>query len=228
MKTLALCLPRYGSLEPEHAECLDALLVATESGPYRLGMAVGTGPNIDIVRAQIAYHAAQVDLWLWLDSDMVFDSAEVLRMVAEADERQAVVGGLYVAKTPGGALQASVPGEQVECFGTGSVVPAKAFGFGCVAMPARLYPLIAARLGVKPTELEPGVEVLPLFRPVVDAEGYHSDDYSFCLRARAAKVPLYVDTRPRLGHVGRYTYYLDDLGAPERVASLTLKLGDRK
>jgi hypothetical protein len=226
VKTLALCLPRYGVPEPEHAECLDALLVATESGPYRLGMAVGSGPNIDIVRAQIASQAAPAELWLWLDSDMVFDPAEVLRMIQEADQRQAIVGGLYVAKQPGGSLQASVPGEQVECFERGGVFPAKAFGFGCVAMPSRLYTRIAEELGVRPVDVR-GERVLPLFQPIVDDAGYRSDDYSFCLRARRAGVSLFVDTRPRLGHVGRQTFYLDDAPPRERATSLTLKLGDR-
>lgn len=226
MRTLALCLPRYGAPEPEHLECLDALLITTEAGPYRLGMAIGSGPNIDIVRAQIANQAASADLWLWLDADMVFDPVEVLRMVIEADERQAIVGGLYTSKRPGGSLQASPVGAELVCFEGGGLVPAKAFGFGCVAMPSRLYTRIAKALEVRGVDVR-GEQLLPLFQPLVSDGAYHSDDYSFCMRARRAGVSLYVDTRPRLGHVGRCTYYVDDPPPVERPRSLTLNLGDR-
>lgn len=225
MKTLALCLPRYGAPEPEHAECLDAFIEAAQYR-YRVAKAPGTGPNIDIVRAQIASQAAQADVWLWLDADMVFDAAEVLTMVVASVELGAIVGGLYISKRAGGSLQASPVGDELTCFAGGGLAPAKAFGFGCVAMPSRLYTRIAEELGVRPVDVR-GEQVIPLFQPIVSDGVYHSDDYSFCMRARRAGVSLYVDTRPRLGHVGRHTYFLDDRGAAERVESLTLKLGDQ-
>jgi hypothetical protein len=226
VKTLALCLPRYGAPEPEHQACLEALLVTLE-GRYRAGIAEATGPNVDIVRARIAALAAPMELWLWLDADMVFDAEEVLRMVDEADQRDAVVGGLYTSKSRDGSVQGRPEASELACFDGGGVVPARAVGFGCVAMPGRLYGRIAEHLGVRPVAGVGTEAVLPLFQPIVDDAGYHSDDYSFCIRARAAGVPVLIDTRPRLGHVGRYTYYLDDPTPREHAASLTLRLGDR-
>jgi hypothetical protein len=55
---------------------------------------------------------------------------------------------------------------------------------------------------------------------------YLGEDYAFCERARQAGIPIIVDTRIRLFHLGDYPFGWEEIAGrkTERVAGLTIDL----
>ena len=174
-----------------------------------LGLKRPEGTEIAVSSSSLVYdarnHLAQkavrgsFDRILWLDSDMRFDNDLLERLSADLDEGRDFVCGLYFTrKAPIQPVIYSVLGEMDN--GRGEKVPTavsykdyprdsifeiSAAGFGTVMMTVDLIKRLTT------------ADRLP-FSPIL---GY-SEDLSFCMRATAAGVKMYCDSRIRADHIG--------------------------
>ena len=210
MKTALIITPHYGPIDTEHDQCVRRTMKANGFQLLRAG-----GSAIDQVRTSMACLALEnsdADVFLWIDSDIVFDPSDAASIVEQARDLKLVCGA-YSEKKPGGAMcfQASDATPKTLHFSKelGSTVGIYGAGFGFVATHRCVFErlreiLPAATLGCG------GQNTAPYFMPLIRNGGYAGEDFSFFIRARDAGFPLYLDTRVRLGHKGAYTYRIED------------------
>lgn len=174
-----------------------------------LGLKRPEGTEIAVSSSSLVYdarnHLAQkavkgnFDRVLWLDSDMRFNPDLLERLSADLDEGRDFVCGLYFTrKAPIQPVVYSAVGEMDN--GAGVKVPTAvsykdyprdsifeiaAAGFGAVLMSVDLIKRLTTE------------DKLP-FSPIL---GY-SEDLSFCMRATAAGVKMYCDSRIKPDHIG--------------------------
>ena len=140
------------------------------------------------------------DRILWLDSDMEFEP-EILRILSnDLDNGFDIVSGLYFKR-----VQPHQPTIFKKCdierlegnklnpvnefyldYPQNSIFEIAACGFGCVMMNVAAVASVIDAYGRF------------LFAPV----GGFGEDLSFCMRARAAGLQIWCDSRVKLGHVG--------------------------
>jgi hypothetical protein len=220
--TVAVCRPTFGAPFRRHLKCLRDLFRAH---PEWLDIESG-GPCVDVVRNVLAEHALArgADTLVWLDADMTFTVTTVDALVAECRARQAIVGCLYAEKRSAALPQVSLlePRAAIRCFAGGEVLKVEAIGFGVVAHPASILEAVAKTLRAQ--VVGPGQTARPFFTGDPSAPQMHSDDYSFCRRARLAGFSVYADARHRVGHLGEYEYHLEDCAPRPRYETLELAL----
>lgn len=159
-------------------------------------IAFQVGSLIYDARNRLAMAAVQMeaDIVLWLDSDMVFNSDTLDRLLETYKQHEGdIVSGLYCKRVPpytpvlyevfdideGGArymIQGDIPKETFEVQGC---------GFGCVLTPVKVLKDVMETYG-------------PPFYPL----GGHGEDLSFCWRARQLGYKIFCDPSVSLGHVG--------------------------
>lgn len=225
---VAVCLPSHGGAYKGHEQCLRRLRTAE---PDWVFLELPGAPCVDIARAILSEQALEVgaDVLLWIDGDMTFSVMTAQTVVGEAVDRGAVVGCLYAGKSLGSDPQCVFLGDEhkpIHCFADGSVIPVHSIGFGLVAFPAPMLETIASTLGLRPQQIgEKRYRPWYTNDPAWDA--MHSDDYSFCKRARAAGFQVFADTRQRVGHIGLHEYHLEDMAGRPLKKSLTLAQEER-
>lgn len=219
----------------------DGIDQACERGLYELArrgypLAILRGvTSIDQIRCQMATDALErgFEELFWIDDDIVFDPDDVDRLrVASYEMELSILGGVYPKK---GEPQLTTRWKD----GTNSVVLGKGGGIlevkytstGFLLTHASVYSRMLAQGVVGgPCVGQFGRRMIPYFQPmIVSQDGldwYLAEDWSFCHRSAQAGVAIWVDTRPRLLHVGRYAYSWDDLGARERAASVIVQIAE--
>ena len=169
--------------------------------PEGTEIAVSSSSLIYDARNHLAQKAVNgnFDRILWLDSDMRFDADLLTRLSADLDEGRDFVSGLYFTrKAPIQPVIYNAVGEMDNGLGAmlptavsykdyprNSIFEIAAAGFGAVMMTVDLIKRLTAK-GRLP------------FSPIL---GY-SEDLSFCLRATAAGVKMYCDSRINPDHIG--------------------------
>lgn len=155
---------------------------------------------------------------LWIDSDIVFDANDVDKLRAHDAP---IVGGVYAVK--GNRRLALVPLSKGEIVlgESGGLLEVRYLGTGFMLTRRTVYDTIRRHHDLPSCSGNP--PVVPYFRSVLTEDpalgpGVHylGEDYSFCQRARAAGLGVWVDTSIRLGHIGPYVYHWEDAGAPPR------------
>jgi hypothetical protein len=221
---VALCLPSHGPPFRKHLRSVDALLRAEPSW-FRLEH---SGPNCDLVRSILAMAAIadKADVIVMADADMTFSVDAAQTIVREADARQALVGCLYLGKKRGGEPQVSLlPGtKELRCYEGGSVFEVNAIGFGLVAFPVSMLTAMVERLGMVAQRVGERL-YFPWWSNDCSHNLMHSDDYSFCRRARLSGFRNFADSRHRVGHLGEHEYFLED-AAPRELALDFLMRGE--
>ena len=144
------------------------------------------------------------DSLLWVDSDMDLPMNTIQQLSADIDAGCAIVSGLCFKRKPP-YTPCIYKQCEIQQIGDGKVVPlatiyedypkhdlfeVEAHGGACVMMTMEAVERITKAYGPYP------------YIPV----GGFGEDLSFCMRARAAGIKLYCDSRIRPGHVGLYTY----------------------
>lgn len=169
--------------------------------------------------------------WLWfVDTDQTFEPNVLERMLAVADAKTRPILGALVFSFSRGDAQEIVPtlwtirDEQIarimQIPGEG-LLPVAATGTGCVLIHRRALEAVRD-LQVPGRTHAYGDTSWPWFQysDWVNADGkpdVMGEDLTFFLRAAAAGIPTYVDTRIEVGHVkrreiGRTEYELQPLG----------------
>jgi len=217
-------VPAGGAIDPG---CDDALRELERRGHpvwrYRGYSAV------DAVRNQLASDAlaAGFDELMWIDSDVVFDPADVARLRAH---ELPFTCGLYPKKGPRQFACEFLPGTPAVRFGVnGGLVEVRYCGFGFTHVRRAVFEAVRTRLGLPIANQRFGSLRVPYFEPMTVPEPGGrwslSEDYAFCERAWQVGFTPVADTRIRLWHVGTYRYGWEDAGSTkERFADYTFHL----
>lgn len=211
----------------ETEECLDA----TE----KLGIQIARLPGqsaIEFSRSEMASIALMqgYESILFVDSDMVFNPPDVKYIF---DRPEPVVAGLYSQKRyehMNAILDGSV--EDIKIGLGGEDYPAMCVGAGFLRIKAdALRTLIDVHS--LPLCTSHGGAVWPFFQSFNVCDNgvwsYLGEDYAFCRRCTDAGIPVIVDGRIRLYHVGPFLWGLEHAGTkkPGYAAALTLRHGNK-
>jgi hypothetical protein len=225
-------VPHYSAVDDDCDKGLRAL--------DKLGVTVrrASFSAIDLLRSVMLSHALRdgFDRFLFIDSDIGFDSADAIRLMNRAEP---VVAGVYMKKKERDFSGVFARGIDRVVFGP--------------AAPA-LYPMLYASAGflrIKAEVLHRMIEELklpechfgsvkgiyPFFLPLCVPDGrggtrYLTEDYSFSHRLHQLGVTPMADTSIRLFHYGKYGYNYTDLSPQQKFTNYTLQIsfpegGDR-
>lgn len=136
----------------------------------------------------------EVDYVLWLDSDMIFPS-DVLKKLLEDRNKGDIITGIYYRRVAPfkPVLYSKLSIDDKGCQWEGiEEYPDECFevegcGFGCVLTPTSVFLDVMAKFG-------------DMFAPINGV----GEDLSFCWRARECGYKIVADPCIQLGHVGHY------------------------
>lgn len=141
---------------------------------------------------------------LWIDADIEFSVEDVGKLWALHQSGADVAVAAYSMKLPEKPLSAWKDGKLVkieEC-------PSEPFevdyaGTGFMLISRRVYEKLA-----KDAETYEGPDgrVSAFYMTPIHNDGFESEDYHFCRKAREAGFKIMMDPSIRLGHVGQYRY----------------------
>ena len=159
-------------------------------------LAMKSGSLIYTSRNSLAMMAIQMDadFVFWLDSDMVFKSDTLVRMMDTLKKNDLdILTGLYFRRVPPYSPvlfdKLEQNGEITE-FSEFNKIPDELFevggcGFGCVLMKTDVFFDVQSKFG-------------NMFAPM----GNNGEDVAFCIRARECGYKIYCDPSIVCGHVG--------------------------
>jgi hypothetical protein len=188
---------------------------------------------VDRARSQCATEFlldSDADVLLQIDSDIVFDPADAVR-IAEAAVTHDVVGGVYVTRGKGKDCYPTslvANGTRVEYGNDPTPVPALYVAGGFTAIHRRVYARLKDDLPLLNAK-EPNGRFYPFFLPAwCDGEDgapiYLSEDWAVCHRAREAGFGVWIDPSVRLLHLGQQPYRLEDMLQPEPIPTQWMAL----
>jgi GT2 family glycosyltransferase len=173
------------------------------ANPCRI--AIESGPRVAAARNQVVRTFLESDVeWLWmLDADMCFRPAVLDQLLEAADPTERpIVGGLYfhggrtdvwpslyLIRDP--ATHDGEPLHILREYPDNALVKVDGTGGGCLLMHREALVAIGERFG----------EPSPWFMETVHAGREFGEDITFCLRANALGIPVYVHTGVEVGHV---------------------------
>ena len=171
---------------------------------------------IDLGRSILASQALAdgFDEILWIDSDIVFDPADVEKL---RRRELGYVCGLYPKKRAKGFACQFLPGTTAVPFGkAGGLHEVRYAGLGFTLTRRAVYDAIRTKFQLPECNRRFGTPFHPYFQPMTIPDGdghwYLTEDYSFGERARQAGISLFADTTIRLLHIGTHAYSWDDVG----------------
>lgn len=226
-RRIAIC-PYHSFIEP----ACERGLAGLEGRGWTVWRRPGSAA-IDRERSRLATAALDegYDALLWVDSDQDFEPE-----AADALDAQGVPFLSALIARRGVRDFACVFADATERIGVGaagSVVPVRYVGAGFALVRRAAFDAVQAHFAL-PRILDPAGAIVPFYLPMVTEVapgtlGYLGEDFAFCERLRRARVPVLVDTRLRIGHIGRYTYQWEDvLEAPVRVDAAELAIDVKK
>ncbi len=200
MKLLFAC-PSYGPIDPEacasqraaimHAATVGGVTWVGDLGPDRIGFA----PSRNLVVKSALDGTTEADAIFWADSDVLFHAvdadghpagpADAITKLVHA-QRDFITGVLCQRQPPYFPMIAHLNAEKgsfdwVVGMPANVIAPMDGCGFGCCLTSLRL--------------------LRALDEPWFAFEKY-SEDFDFCLKAKAKGVQLYADTGVRCTHLG--------------------------
>ena len=203
MRKILIAVPCMDMLPAQFAHSL-ATLTSYGIEDTAISVWFNLGSLIYTSRDQIAKKALldEADLIMWFDSDMVFNSDTLIRMLKLIDEGNDMVTGIYYRRTPPFspvAFKTMDLNEDGTAFDWTEFdeIPSEPFevgacGFGCVLMKTEIFVSVFAKFG-------------QMFTPIANC----GEDIAFCWRARQCGYKIIADPSIGLGHVG-YTIITKD------------------
>ena len=190
--------------------------------------------NIDRARSKVASWFLQEpeetagNILCMVDADNAWRPGDLAMIARQAEEHQAVVGGIYPKRAfgAGPALRVADGAAGRWRIGEEKLMPVEYVGTGFIAIPRSILQRVAATL---PTVVG-GFQ--PFFMPFVITENgateYPTDDWAFLARVRAVGGKVFASTYPRLTHEGSYTYRMVDSEiTPPQDKDIALDIGKR-
>lgn len=196
MRKIMIAVPCMDSLPAQFAHSL-ATLTSYGIEDTKISVRFNLGSLVYTSRNEIAKQALleEADLVMWFDSDMVFSSDVLIRLLKHIDEGSDMVTGIYYRRTP--PFSPTIfktmdidEAKQESVFTEFDEIPEELFevaacGFGCVLMRAEMFVSVFGKFG-------------NMFSPI----GNVGEDISFCWRARQCGYKIMCDPTIPLGHVG--------------------------
>jgi hypothetical protein len=227
MSKLAVLTPYRSLLDPAHEACRRKLY------EHRVPHVYVEAPHcVDMARSYLVENAidkTEAEVFLWIDSDIIFDVNEAVAMCDHliASDYD-ILGAAYSTRMPGGKIVGNFKEEvkTVEFFRDG-LYPADMVGTGFTAMRRSAFQKVSDFYDMKkvPCRMFLGATIRPFFAHIIDETGYWPEDFSFCKRAVAAGCKIGIDAMPRIYHSGNYWYGLEDIANPvERFRELTVNV----
>ncbi len=197
-----LLLPSYGGMFDQH--CLSLANANCEARHV-------FGAPIDQARCYLieeALSGTDKDVFVFVDADISFTQQDLLQLVDDCTRTQAIVSGIYVAKNGNNKIIATTEsGIQTER--EDGLLQAKMVGMGFCAIHRNALRDIAMHMErVDLPRINSVMNLFPYFMPLIDNGIYLGEDYSFCVRARIAKVPIFLNSTILVTHWGVQGYKL--------------------
>lgn len=223
LRSVAL-VPYYGAGAHLHYESLRLQL------PPGTPVAQHGRNTVDAARSillDLGLSQTSAEVAVFIDSDVSFTRADYDLIVDGAIETEGIVGAPYLTKFLDGRQKSTATpalGElsRIDFYGAGQRYPALHLGMGFTAIHRSVLDRVASYHQMERClfgEAQARGGAYPLFLPMVRDGQYQHEDYAFCIRAREAGVPIFVDTRPTgLRHHGEHGYRLEDIGYVSRHA----------
>jgi len=209
-KTVVL-VPYGKSREHLHGDCIDLVR-------HGLGipvLEVRGGSQIDMIRSQLACAALDLgaDVALFIDSDILFDPADIAVISNSARNVQGVVGAPYSERRMGSGLVGCFePSVDEVTFGEGGGLyrAPGVLGMGFTAIHRSVFERLDALPQYASCNSQGGI-IRPYFQRII-ADGYWLyEDASFCHAARAAGAGTFTDTRIKVKHLGDHPFAVEDV-----------------
>jgi len=161
-----------------------------------------------------------MDYLLFVDSDMVLGPPGILDHMISVCPDRGIIGGLYAKKAldskghapVNGTGASSSPIDKLD----GSVIEIDNLPTGFMLIPRGVAEKMAEKYeNLAYIDHDIG-KTWAVFNCILmkDQSGivrFMSEDYSFCVRARAAGIKIYADTAAMIGHIGQYLYHIEHL-----------------
>jgi hypothetical protein len=174
---------------------------------------------IDVARNEMLSDALHdgADALMFIDSDIGFEPADVLRLLARPEP---VVAGVYPKKGMRELASQFAPGVKNVLFGPGAPgpYPLRYAATGFLRIKADVLRRLINELNLPLCNTHWGRGIWPFFMPMIVPHGkdklhYLGEDWAFSYRlAQIGMVPL-ADTAIRLWHWGRYSFGWEDAGS---------------
>lgn len=196
-KTL-IAMPAMSMMHTASAECF-------------VNMRKGNGVSFGITQNSLVYDARNDFAWnainqgfervLWIDSDMTYERYILERLYADMDDgdKQYVSALAFTRKLPTApvvysdltydAVNYKAHAEPYYDYPIDSIFPIAASGFGAVMTSVNLLKQVWDKYG-------PPFEPLP----------HMGEDISFCWRVKQLGVPMWCDSRVKVGHIGQVEF----------------------
>jgi hypothetical protein len=198
-------------------ECDQALHKLEQAG-VRVARRPGCSA-IDVARNEMLSEALHdgAETMLFIDSDIGFDPADALRLLARPEP---VVTGVYAKKGPREFASVFAGGVKDVQFGPEAAgpYPLQYAATGFLRVRADVLRRMIADLRLPLVNTHWGRGVWPFFMPLIVPHGpnklhYLGEDWAFSYRLAQIGVTPLADTSVRLWHWGRYGYSWEDAGS---------------
>lgn len=202
--------PYYGMLDREFQLSIARL---NEQFPEVRTVGVFDCSYIDQAKSLIlTKHMHGADVVCVVDHDMIFEPQAIIDLAESAMEADAVVGAAYCTRAHdhGTAVVLAKLDPPVTFFEGGQRVRVSALGGGFMAYPTRVLRDVVKKLGLELMMTVLDSEAYPFFHTIAKDGKWWGEDLSFCQRLEEAGEKLWLDTRIRVGHKGKYIYHLED------------------
>lgn len=221
------------AIVPYH-KYIEPMVMDSLRGLAALGYTIRESGNVSDVARQRGILASQAlhegyERILWVDSDVIFDPEDALRMESHGKE---IVGGVCALRSAT-RFNCIFESNQIEVvFGEGGgLLKVVSVGTGFLSTHRSVYEGIIKAGLVTECHGDDGHAVYPFFGHQCSTIGnrkdvlYLGEDFSFCLRAKHAGFSIYVDTTVRLGHLGLHPFSWEDVITPvQRYSTCVAKI----
>lgn len=230
----AVCVPTFGGLDLEQ----QAALWELEKAGVTI-LELRDCPHVDLARGALVKKALELgsDGVFFIDHDILFVPKDLLDLCTRAEELQDVVAGIYcMRKSAHSLIGAPIADDdsKVTFFDGGGLYPALYVGMGFCAIPKAVFLALDEKL----PELDSYFGMIrPYFALDTNTGFYAGEDVSFCSRVQGLAVRatprtsgpsnldwaierrqgramtghrVVIDTRPRIFHMGKYHYGIED------------------
>lgn len=229
-KNTAILMPVANRIEPQVEDGLKQL--------EKIGFTVyrQTGYSaIDQARNRMMYYALEQyghDSVLWIDSDVVFNVNDVVKII---NHNLPICAGAYPFKNPHTRQMTitMIDDEEIE-FGNNKLVEIQCAATGFLFITKEVYHSIIEKYNMPLCNTSFDQPCYPVFKPdnwLIDGVDYYlGEDYSFCMRARECGYKIILDPSIKLGHIGSYVYSWEDVchGVKPEVKSFKFKNNNHK
>ena len=220
-KNVSLCLMAYRDVEPDTVDCLirDTLRLSTKCMVhYRRS---SNDALVQRARSKIAtqFLESSDELCIMIDHDMWWTGptqtyeGDIERLLRTALKTRGIAGGVVAKRGFGKGIACRFPEDSKHDFTTGEdyVTPCLYVGSAFIAFHRDALEAILPQTINSRGEYHTFFGTLDV--PCSDKPDMMeelSEDWAFCHRAKVAGVPINVDAKPVLGHIGLHTYTIPD------------------